>query len=154
MAAELDAHVQIGRQLAIFLRRAERFWSGFRLEPDGPTLDRGAYLLLAQIATDGARRLSAVAEVASLDLLTVSRQVATLEAARLVSRTTDEADRRAHLVEVTPAGHEVLAHNREKWQVVLCDLLADWTPEERGEFVRLFTRFNDSLAAREQERKR
>jgi DNA-binding MarR family transcriptional regulator len=154
MAAELDEHVQIGRQLGIFLRRAERFWNGFRLEPDGPTLERGAYLLLGQIAADGPRRLSAVAETACLDLSTVSRQVAALEAAGLVSRTTDATDRRAHLIEVTPTGRAVLARNREKWQVVLRDLMADWTPEERAQFVRLFVRFNDALAARDQERKR
>jgi DNA-binding MarR family transcriptional regulator len=151
---ELDDHVQIGRQLGIFLRRAERFWSGFRLEPDGPTLERGAYLLLGQIEADGARRLSALAETACVDLSTISRQVAALEAAGLVSRTTDATDRRAHLIQVTPAGREVLAHNREKWQVVLRDLMADWTAGERAEFVRLFARFNDALAAREQERKR
>jgi DNA-binding MarR family transcriptional regulator len=154
MAGEPDDHVQIGRQLGIFVRRAERFWNCFRLEPDGPTLERGAYLLLGQVAADGPRRPSAVAEAARLDLSTVSRQVAALEAAGLVIRAPDPTDRRAHLIEVTPAGHEVLDHNRERWQAVLRDLLADWTPRERAEFVRLFTRFNDSLALREQERKR
>src|SRR5690349_18065901 len=84
-------------------------------------------LLLAQLAADEPRRLSAVAEHAGLDLSTVSRQVAALEAAGLVSRTPDPTDRRATHVEVSPAGHEVLGRNRERWQAVLRELLADWT---------------------------
>jgi DNA-binding MarR family transcriptional regulator len=149
-----DEHVQIGRQLGVFLRRAERFWTGLRVRPDGPSLDRGGYLLLAQLASDGPRRLSAVADEAGLDLSTVSRQVAALEAAGLISRTPDPTDRRATLVEVSRAGHEVLGHHRERWQAVLRELLADWSPAERAEFARLFGRFNDALARREQERKR
>jgi DNA-binding MarR family transcriptional regulator len=154
MEAEPDEHVQIARELGVFLRRVERFWSGFRAEPGGPVLERGSYLLLGQLASDGPRRLSAVAGDACLDLSTVSRQVASLEAAGLVSRATDPTDRRAILVEVTQAGHEVLGHNREKRQAALRELLAEWAPAERAEFARLFGRFNDAMARREQETKR
>ncbi|OLB81729.1 MAG: hypothetical protein AUI14_02495 [Actinobacteria bacterium 13_2_20CM_2_71_6] len=154
MIDELDEHVQIGRQLGVLVRRVERFWATFRVEPDGPSLERGAYLLLAQLASDGPRRLSTIAEDVCLDLSTVSRQVAALEAAGLVSRTPDPTDRRASLIGVTGAGHEVLTHNREKWQAVLRDLLADWTPAERADFARLFARLNDAMARREQEKKR
>jgi len=148
-AADQDAHVQITRQLGTFLRRVERFWAGTQGEPD-----RGGYLLLGQLATDGPQRLSAAAERAGLDLSTVSRQVAALEAAGLVTRSPDPTDRRATLIEVSPAGHEVLGSNRERWHAALRELLADWTPAERAEFARLFGRFNDALAGREQERKR
>ena len=98
--------------------------------------------------------MSALAGDAGLDLSTVSRQVASLEAAGLVSRTTDPADRRAILVAVTQAGDEVLARNRELRQAALRDLLADWEPAERMQFARLFGRFNDAMARREQETKR
>ena len=144
-AADRDAHVQIGRQLGMFLRRVERFRDGVP--------DHGGYLLLAQLATDGPQRLSAAAEQAGLDLSTVSRQVAALEAAGLVTRTPDPTDRRATLIEVSPAGHEVLGSNRERWQAALRELLADWTPQERTQFARLFGRFNEALARREREKK-
>jgi DNA-binding MarR family transcriptional regulator len=148
-AADPDAYAQIGRQLGVFVRRVERFWGGMRSGPD-----RGGYLLLAQLAIDGPQRLSAAAERAGLDLSTVSRQVAALEAAGLVARTPDPTDRRATLIEVSPAGHEVLDSNRQRWQVALRDLLADWTPAERSQFAQSFARFNEALARREQERKR
>jgi len=59
MAAELDDHVQIGRQLGIFLRRAERFWNALRVAPDGVRMTivagsaAGARLWLAAIERGG-----------------------------------------------------------------------------------------------------
>ena len=150
----VNEHVAIAHELSAFLRRVERFWAGFRAGKDGPVLERGAYLLLGQLASGGPRRLSAAAGDACLDLSTVSRQVASLEVAGLVSRSTDPTDRRAILVEVTQAGHEALTRNRETRQAALHDLLADWTSAERAEFARLFGRFNDAMARREQEIKR
>jgi DNA-binding MarR family transcriptional regulator len=149
---DLDVYAQIGRQLGLLLRRTERFWAGLRIEPDGPSLERGAYLLLVHLSSNRPCRLSTVAEDVCLDLSTVSRQVVALEAAGLVSRTPDPTDRRAMLIEVSAAGHEVLAHNRERWQAVLHELLADWTPDERAEFARSFARFNDALARRQDRR--
>jgi DNA-binding MarR family transcriptional regulator len=154
MSAESDEYVQIARQLGVFVRRAERFWASFRIEPNSPSLGRDAYLLLGEFASADPRRLSAVAADACLDLSTVSRQVAALEAAGLVNRTGDPTDHRAHLIGVTQAGDEVLADNREKWQAVLRELLAGWTSVERSDFARLFARLNDAMARREQEKKR
>ena len=94
MGDEMDDHVQIARQIGIFLRRTERFWSAFRVQPDGPTLDRGAYLLLGQIASDQPKRLSVLAEDVSLDLSTVSRQITALETAGLVERFNESLARR------------------------------------------------------------
>ena len=150
-AEDPDEHVQIGRQLGVFLRRTERFWHGLRVTPDGPSLDRGGYLLLAQLASGAPRRSSALAEEAGLDLSTVSRQVAALAAAGLVRRAPDPTDRRATLIEASRAGHEVLGRNRERWHAALRELLADWTPAERAEFARLFGRFNEAMARREKE---
>jgi DNA-binding MarR family transcriptional regulator len=153
-ADDQDEHVQIGRQLGVFLRRTERFWNGLRLAPDGPSLDRGGYLLLAQLAAGAPQRLSALAEEAGLDLSTVSRQVAALEAAGLVSRTPDPTDRRATLIAASRTGHEVLGRNRQRWQAALRELLVDWTPAERAQFARLFGRFNEAMARREQEKRK
>src|SRR2546430_4934070 len=124
MIDELDEHVQIGRQLGVLVRRVERFWATFRVEPDGPSLERGAYLLLAQLASDGPRRLSTIAEDVCLALSTVSRHVAALEAAGLVSRTPDPTDRLTSLIGATGDGHEQTTRNRLKCQAILPPLQA------------------------------
>jgi DNA-binding MarR family transcriptional regulator len=143
----MDDYVQIAKQFGLFLRRSDRFYVELKSGHEDLVLDRAAYMLLGQIVTEGPARLSALAEHEFLDLSTVSRQVAALEAANLVARTTDTADRRASVIAATEFGSEVFSRNREIWLAALRDLLADWSPEERSEFARLFTRLNDSIAA-------
>jgi DNA-binding MarR family transcriptional regulator len=83
-----------------------------------------------------------------LDLSTVGRQVAALETAGLVSRTTDSSDRRESVIAATDAGLEIFSRNRKVWLSALRELLAGWTPGERADFARLFTRLNDNIAIR------
>jgi DNA-binding MarR family transcriptional regulator len=137
-------YLAIGWQLGAFLRRAERFRHGVQFQADGRLLERASYGLLARI-TEGPARLSALAADLSVDLSTVSRQVATLESAGLVRRTADPTDRRASLIEATETGVTVFTQNREKWLGALRGLLADWTPAERQEFSRLFARLNQAM---------
>jgi DNA-binding MarR family transcriptional regulator len=143
----VDDYVQIARQFGLFLRRADRFYADTKLGSGGLELERAAYTLLGRIVTDGPARLSVLADDVCLDLSTVSRQVAALEAAHLVQRATDSADRRASVITATDTGSEVFLRNREIWLAALRDLLADWSPTERSEFARLFTRLNDTIAA-------
>jgi DNA-binding MarR family transcriptional regulator len=136
--------IAIGWQLGLFLRRAERFRHGIPFEADGRPLERASYGLLARV-TEGPARLSALAADLSVDLSTVSRQVATLESTGLVRRTVDPTDRRASLIEATEIGVTVFTENREKWLGALEGLFADWTTPERKEFVRLFARLNQAM---------
>jgi DNA-binding MarR family transcriptional regulator len=154
LATDQDAVVHIAGELGAFIRRTERFWARVPAGPPGRHLDRGALLLLAQLASGGPQRLSGLAGRVGLDLSTVSRQATALEADGLASRQPDPTDRRAFLIDVTQAGHEVLGSSRDRWHAVLRDLLAGWEPTERAEFARLLGRFNDALARREQERER
>jgi DNA-binding MarR family transcriptional regulator len=148
----MDDHVVIGRQLGLFLRLVERMFADLKEPPNGLDLDRAAYVLLGRIAGDGPARLSTLADDVRLDLSTISRQVAALEAAGLVTRTTDSSDRRAWLIKATDAGYQTFVRNREVWLATMRDLLADWTDEERAEFARLFIRLNDAITAREDAR--
>ena len=143
----MDDYLQIGRQFGLFLRRADRFYCDLKIGDAGISLDRAAYLLLGRIVTDGPARLSVLADDLQLDLSTISRQVAALEAAQLVARTPDSADRRASVIAATEIGTDVYSRNKDIWLAALRDLLADWSPSERSEFARLFTRFNESIAA-------
>jgi DNA-binding MarR family transcriptional regulator len=129
----------------LFFRRAERFHHGIHLDVNGRPLERAAYGLLGRIAGGGPARLSALAADLCVDLSTVSRQVAALEAAGLVRRASDPSDRRASLIEPTETGAKVFAQNREKWLGALRELLADWTVGERREFARLFARLNEAM---------
>jgi DNA-binding MarR family transcriptional regulator len=143
-----DEYVAIGRQFGRFFRNGERLYQSMRLEIPGRHLDRAAYHVLARIAGGGPVRLSEVAGELCVDLSTVSRQVATLEADGLIRRTPDPSDRRASLIEATDAGTTVFTRHRKIWLAALQALLADWTPTERREFASLFARLNDSIAAR------
>jgi DNA-binding MarR family transcriptional regulator len=142
----MDDHLEIGRQFGIFLRRSDRFYCDLKVG-SGFDLERAAYALLGRIVTGGPARLSVLAEDLGLDLSTISRQVAALEGAGLVARTTDSADRRASVIAATDSGSEVFARNQAIWQAALRDLLADWSPAERSDFARLFARLNESIAA-------
>lgn len=146
MSELTDDHVQIGSQLALFIRRFERMHAGLRLSPDGIDLERAAYVLLGRIVTDGPARLSVLADDVCLDLSTISRQVAALEAAGLVTRTTDSSDRRASVITATEAGYQVFSRNRKIWLAALADLLDGWSTAERTEFARLLTRLNENAS--------
>ena len=146
IVTEEDEFQAIVRQFGLFFRRAYRFSQGLHVHDGGPHLERAAYQALSRIASDGPVRLSALAHDLCVDVSTVSRQVATLESAGLVRRAPDLSDRRASLIEATETGAEVYARHRDKWLAALRDLLADWTPAERHEFVRLFARLNEAIA--------
>ncbi len=140
-----DEYLAIGRQFGRFFRCAERFHHSIQLDVAGRPLERAAYGLLSRIASGGPERLSALAADICVDLSTISRQVAALEAAGLVRRTPDPSDRRASLIEATETGAEVYAQNRGKWLGALRELMADWTAAERQEFARLFARLNNAM---------
>ena len=145
-----ELHLIIGRQLGQFMRRSDRFYTEVKF--GGLELERSAFLLLGRINVGGPARLSRLAEDSCLEPSTISRQVAALEAAGLVARTTDTSDRRASLIAATPEGERVYLRSKEVWLGALRDLLADWTPAERAEFARLFTKFNDAIAAQSHSR--
>jgi len=140
-----DLHLVIGRQLGQFMRRSDRFYT--EIKGGGLELERAAFLLLGRINAGGPARLSVLAGDSCLELSTISRQVAALEAAGLVARTTDTSDRRASVIAATPEGERVYLRSKEVWLGALRDLLADWTPAERAEFARLFTKFNEAITA-------
>jgi DNA-binding MarR family transcriptional regulator len=144
-----DEYAVIGRQLVMFLRRWHRMQDK-RGGSLGPGLDRTAFMLLSYIAKSGTARLSTLAGEMCVDPSVVSRQVAALEAAGLITRTGDPADRRASVITTSPAGAELFEHHRERFAALLRTLLDDWTPAERADFGRLLGRFNGALAAHEE----
>jgi DNA-binding MarR family transcriptional regulator len=94
-------------------------------------VDRRLFVLLNLIADRGPMRASELVDLMAVDQSTVSRQLAALVDAGLVSRAVDPTDRRAALVEVTPVGREAMSVARTRWRHTLADLAARWSPEQR-----------------------
>ena len=115
--------------------------SGFKLE--GP-----AYGVLWAIAERGPVRPSALAEHLCLDLSTVSRHLSSLTATGYLAREVDPADKRAHLVRVSPAGEAVLAHEHQVRVDGVSALVADFSEAERKRFLRCLVHFNANLDSR------
>jgi len=135
-----DEYAEITRQLAVLMRRVGR------LHAAGDDLvDRSAYFVLGRLVNGGPARLSALAAELALDLSVVSRQVATLEAAGLVDRAPDPADRRASLITASEAGVEAFDRKRERFVALLRAALKDWSAADRRQFAQLFARFNEAM---------
>jgi len=72
-------------------------------------LSRDEWRLLAALAELGSARTSTLHEHCTLDKMPASRALATLEAKGLVARALAEGDRRAHVVQLEPAGKKLMA---------------------------------------------
>ncbi|MFI7061383.1 MarR family winged helix-turn-helix transcriptional regulator [Kribbella sp. NPDC050124] len=66
-----------------------------------------------------------------------------LEAAGLVTRRPDPADRRATLVALTPAGTKVLTTIRRQRRDAMVSLIERLTPTEQADLLTLLTRLSD-----------
>jgi DNA-binding MarR family transcriptional regulator len=134
---------RIERQLTLLLRRVQHMHA--LSSPDGVDLDRSGYGILSRIADLGPQRLSALAQTFGLDPSTITRQVQALEGSGLVRRSADPEDRRASLLDLTTAGHEVLGSTRRLRVERLRGAMAHWSEEEQHTFGRLLEDFNDSV---------
>jgi len=105
----------------------------------------GRVALLTHIDRLAPIRMSELAAQACLDQSTVSRHLRHLEDDDLVTRTPDPDDRRATLLELSPAGREVLeSHIRARSQLI-ASATATWSDEDRAALTRLLSRLADDL---------
>ena len=77
---------------------------------------------------------------------TVTRLLARLEAAGLVLRATDPADRRSSLVSISPAGAALLAELRTRKDAFLSERLESLSEEDRATLARAAELLEDLLA--------
>lgn len=118
------------------------------IESGAHPLEVSALTLLARVSDLAPARLSAVAAAMCLDLSTVSRQAASLEREGWLARTVDPEDRRAQLLELSPAGHAMLEEFRRSRAEVLASLLPDWERAELRSFAAQLARFNTAVTSR------
>ena len=121
------------------------------VETGGHNIEPATLGLLAGLAATGPARLSTLATVMCLDLSTVSRQVPSLEKQGWVERTRDPDDHRAQLLELTPAGNDMLHAVRRSRAEVLAQLLPDWSTADMRQFAAQLARFNDDVTAHRQD---
>ena len=108
--------------------------------------DPAALHVVHMVKEHGPLRLTALAEAAMLDASTVSRHVQHLEAAGHLARTTDPADRRATLIEVSESGRALLREALAARGRLLDDALAGWPAEDRAALARLLSRLAEDMA--------
>jgi DNA-binding MarR family transcriptional regulator len=108
--AEGSAPDRAADQLADAVEALVRSWRALThhvVESGAPSTM--AVLELVRLLGEDERRLSEIAVLRGVDQSVVSRQISELQAKGLVCRRPDPADRRASLVRLTPAGHDLLA---------------------------------------------
>ncbi|GAB2882806.1 MarR family winged helix-turn-helix transcriptional regulator [Nocardioides pacificus] len=109
-------------------------------------LDRSTYGILCLLADEGPQRLGKIASAFSLDPSTITRQVQAVVRLGLAQKAVDPQDRRASIVTLTDEGSSAVERARGHRREMLATILADWTTEDRAEFLRGLTRFNDTIS--------
>jgi len=87
--------------------------------------------LLVRIANSGPCHPSDLAIFSSVDNSTITPKLQRLEAEDLLGRRSDPADRRASLVQITPAGNRLLKRIRRARAQLVVEAMAGLTPERR-----------------------
>ncbi|GIE74077.1 MarR family transcriptional regulator [Actinoplanes philippinensis] len=118
-------------------------------ESAGLGLDRPGLGVLVTLQTGGGPlRVGEIARRMQVVGPHVTRHVNELERRGLVQRVADPDDRRARLVELTPAGSEAVGRYMQTVLSTLGEALAGWSPEDRRTFGRLLDRFATDLTTR------
>jgi DNA-binding MarR family transcriptional regulator len=101
--------------------------------------------LLAHLMAGGPLRAGDLAERACLDPSTVSRHLGALEADGCLVRTPDPEDGRATLLQITPAGEQLVAEARSERLGLLSDAVSGWSEKDVIALTRLTRRLADSM---------
>ncbi|RVU22448.1 MarR family transcriptional regulator [Streptomyces antnestii] len=120
-----------------FARRA-RAMAG-RMHPE---LSLVSYTLLSHLDEQAGCRATDLAAHYALDKSTVSRQVAALERAGLVTRRVDPDDHRVQVLHPTEAGADILAQVTVSRRQAFRERVADWPEEDLVRFADYLLRYN------------
>ncbi|AKL85311.1 MarR family transcriptional regulator [Bacillus atrophaeus] len=129
-------------ELTTFIRRAVYLDTSDRKIGN---LERAAYLLLRQLDEFGPARVKELADSFKLDISTVSRQAAALEAKELIYRFSDPSDGRVSLFTITKLGKQKLKADKQKRLERYHRMLEDWSGDEKELFGKLLIRLNEGF---------
>jgi DNA-binding MarR family transcriptional regulator len=136
-------HDRVERELSLLIRQARSLMMT-NASKIHSGLELSAYATLRLLDAEGPLRASVIGDRFALDKSTVSRQLSRLIDWRLVERAPDPSDGRAHLVAITPSGHQRLMVITQERQHELRRMLEQWNPSDVAEFGRLLELFNQA----------
>ncbi len=141
MAAGGEPIPQTRRRLAYLLKHTERLMAQLHVEALAP-LDihaRDLGVLLAIDSHDPASQQH-VAHLMGVDGTTMVAVIDSLEAKGFIARRPDTEDRRRNVVELTPAGQDILREGIAASDAAEAELLAPLSPEENLQLRNLLAR--------------
>ncbi|WP_309090484.1 MarR family transcriptional regulator [Domibacillus sp.] len=133
---------RIEYELTTFIRRAVYLDNS---EKKIGNLERSAYLLLRHLDEFGPARVKELAESFKLDISTVSRQAAALEAKELIIRFSDPSDGRVSLFTVTKLGKQKLKADKKMRLKRFESITSEWSADEKQLFGDLLIRMNEAF---------
>lgn len=144
--SDMDPRVirELEAQMGVVVRRVRRVVAE-RAAAIDPALGAVAYSVLDHLAAQGPCRQSDLVSVLSSEKGAVSRAVQQLVDLGLARREEDPSDGRACVVGLTDEGRRRLDALVRRRRSAYGEKLADWSPDELREFVRLLGRYNESL---------
>lgn len=111
-------------------------------------IDRAEYLLLRVLDQRGPADICSLAAALGLDPSTAGRQVNVMESKGFVSRTPSATDRRRTIISPTEEGDRLMRDTLRRRRADAAELLHDWSQEDLRTLGEMFSRYNDSVAAR------
>lgn len=101
-----------------------------RAERAGVEVSRPGSAIMGALHAGGPMRASETARRTDLEAPLVSRELRKLEAEGYVSRRSDQTDRRAGIVALTPAGTEAFVNYRQAADGILAEAFAEWSERD------------------------
>jgi DNA-binding MarR family transcriptional regulator len=141
MATSGETRTQTPRRLAYLFKHAERLMSELHVETLAP-FDIHARDLGVLLAIDSNEPASQqqIAQRMGVDRTTMVAIIDALEAKGLIARRPDTEDRRRNVVELTPAGQDMLREGIAASDAAEAELLAPLSPEENLQLRNLLAR--------------
>ncbi|MEU7429071.1 MarR family winged helix-turn-helix transcriptional regulator [Streptomyces sp. NPDC040750] len=129
---------------AIFrVARLHRMLAGQLLRRVG--LHPGQELVMMHLWEQGPQRQTDLVRLLDSDAATMTRTVRRLEHAGFVRRRPSPSDKRAALIETTPAGQALRTAVERVWAELEAHTAADLSPEEQETALRVLERFENNL---------
>jgi DNA-binding MarR family transcriptional regulator len=136
--------VAVERELSLLLRRARAYHLALAADLHAD-LNVATYASLLYILTNDGVRAADLAAYFGIHKAAVSRQVAHLESAGLITRTAASDDGRAQLLVPTVEGREQFEEARRRRSARVREELSEWEPADVNQFAHLLSRFNAIL---------
>jgi DNA-binding MarR family transcriptional regulator len=142
-ATEVPATVEvIETQLAVLVRLLDNLSRTAYTYRD---LDRASYLMARALESAAPISIQGLARILHLEPGTVTRKIASMEAAGLIVRLSDPTDKRISLVKLSREGVRRMRAVRDLRSSHNYAMLSHWSDEELKTFGELLTRYNEAL---------